>query len=122
MTVNYNYSIAPGDAITVVFDGTTPDLECVYQRLADQGNTIIATVGANVQYIDDFQYFYKGVAAARISLIAAVDSFRVVFSTSPLRVLEGTLVAANRDLGWIEIQDSAGDNHICTNFLYATRI
>ena len=63
----YQYAIAPGDPITVVFE-TTADLLCDFQRLADNGGTIIATapqggpVTATI-YIDDFQYFYKGTIA-----------------------------------------------------------
>ncbi len=62
---SYEYAIAPGDTITVVFEGVTPDLVCDYQRLVGQGRTFIASSPAGgpytaTIYVDDFQYFYKG--------------------------------------------------------------
>jgi hypothetical protein len=64
-TPTYEYTINPGDNITVVFADTTPDLLCVYQRLWAEGNTLIATYPQGGEptatiYLDDFQYFYKG--------------------------------------------------------------
>jgi hypothetical protein len=63
---SYEYAIAPGDTITVVFEGTTPDLICDYQRIVGAGRTFIATSPAggpytSTIYVDDFQYFYKGI-------------------------------------------------------------
>lgn len=62
---SYEYAIAPGDTITVVFEGVTSDLVCDYQRLVGQGRTFIASSPAGgpytaTIYVDDFQYFYKG--------------------------------------------------------------
>ena len=64
----YEYSINPGDTITVVFADTTPDLVCDYQRIVGQGRTFIASAPAGgpytaTVYVDNFQYFYKGTIA-----------------------------------------------------------
>jgi len=67
-SASFEYAIAPGDTITVVFEGTTPDLVCDYQRITAGGKTFIASAPAGgpytaTLYVDDFQYFYKGTIA-----------------------------------------------------------
>ncbi len=129
---SYTYAIAPGDTITVVFDGTTADLTCDYQRLADNGNTVIVTTPpdaspetAVVNYIDDFQYFYKGIGPAQINL-GAGEVVEVVISVranngTVTNSITGTIVAVDYDLGILEIDDGT-DVHVVRNWLYFTRL
>jgi hypothetical protein len=128
----YVYAIAPGDPITVVFDGTTPDLACDYQRLADNGNTVIVTTpvgalpeNAVVNYIDDFQYFYKGSPPAQIN-VEPGDPVEVVITIrenngNVTNSITGTIVAVNRDLGLIEVDDGL-NLQVIRDWKYITKL
>ena len=58
------YAIDPGSPVTVVFDGTTPDLVADFQRFIQNGETMVVTTPQGetdpslqvVHYIEDYQY------------------------------------------------------------------
>jgi hypothetical protein len=122
--VNYSAAIAPGDTITIVFDGATSDLVCKYQRLADNGNTVICTLPTTddpvttTLYVDDFQYLYEGTPpvppTASIEALTG-SNVTVQFSNLENEDLTGTLVASDADTGIVVVNDGAND-YICKDY------
>ncbi len=130
----YYAAIAPGDNIVVVFDGTTPDLACTYQRLSDNGNTVIATTPPGalvtdpnvvVNYIDDFQYFYKGAPPAQVD-VEPGDPVEVVITIrenngNVTNSITGTVAAVNIDLGIVEVDDGV-NLQVIRDWKYITKL
>lgn len=123
----FRYAIDPRTDIVVVFEGTTPDLNCRFQRFIANGETIVVTTPQGednpdlqtIHYIEDFQYLYEGTFVNQVdvaNIIGETVEVRFTFSPGAGETLTGVLEAMTPE-GILRV-NVGGDTHIIKDYHY----